>query len=226
MIIVVDTETTHYKPQLAHVIEIGAVAENGDTFENLCNPGVDLARYQQALHINGISEDEVYSAPDIKVVSEDLRAWLERYSGIKLAGYNSNHYDAPILAREPWMVPIDLWQYDVMQMAIGPMDEAGVLPHHSYYGTPKWPKLSEAERFFGIRRQGNAHRALSDAQATLEILQLLTTGKGRGETICGMNEEDPYLCPYSMYHEDDGCYLCCLRFQCQWKKVVHPIKEE
>lgn len=173
MIIVIDTETTHYKPQLAHVIEIGAITDDGRTFECLCNPGIDLRTCQDALRINGIKEEEVLAAPPITVVASQFEEWLECLmddNEVVFAGFNSDNYDGPILARKPWNISMDHWKYDVMKMAIDPMDEAGILPHHPYYGTPKWPKLTEAEKFFGITRQGAAHRALSDARTTLEIL--------------------------------------------------------
>lgn len=181
MIIVVDTETTHYKPQLAHVIEIGAVTDDGRTFECLCNPGIDLRGCEDALRINGISKEEVLGAPPIEIVASQFEEWLECLMDdniVTLAGYNSDNYDGPILARHPWRISLDLWKYDIMKMAIPPMDEAGVLPHHPYYGTPKWPKLSEAERFFGITREGTAHRALSDAKATYDILIKILQRRG------------------------------------------------
>lgn len=192
MIIVIDTETTHYRPEKAHVIEIGAITDDGRTFECLCNPGIDLRGCEDALRINGITKEEVLQAPPIQVVASQFEDWLECLmdeNNVILAGYNSDNYDGPILARWPWKISLDLWKYDVMKMAIPPMDEAGVLPHHPYYRTPKWPKLSEAEKFFEVTREGTAHRALSDAKATMDILfQIL---KGVHKTVPGIEVESP-----------------------------------
>jgi len=186
VIIAIDTETTHYDPMHARIIEVGAVCEDGATFEGLCNPGFcdedDLKPWRQALEINGISKEEVLSAYPHETIAEDFRIWIsqqkQKLDGeerLELAGYNSWSYDSKLLERFPWQITRSkvLWVYDVMKMAMGPMDEAGVLPHHPYYGTPKWPKLTEAERFFRTTRQGTAHRALSDAKATLDILHVL-----------------------------------------------------
>lgn len=185
MIIAVDTETTHYKAHLAEVIEIGAVTEDGDTFESLANPGIDLIKCQDALRVNGITEEEVLGAPDIWDVAQKFNGWLRsqytRDAHIELCGYNSKNYDSRILARDPWRLPLSVWQYDVMEMAMTHMGNAGALPVHPYYGTLKWPKLIEAEAFFHIQREGKAHRALSDAKATLDILR----------AIQGMDEEIP-----------------------------------
>ncbi len=151
MIIVVDTETTHYKPQLAHVIEIGAYGISPDgtpqRFSSLCNPGIDLRGCEEALRINGIKEEEVLEARPIDDVAEDFTEWLvgfdyEKGYGVELAGFNSDNYDGPILARSPWDLSIKLWKFDVMKMAIPPMDEAGILPHHPYYVS----KMAEAIR--------------------------------------------------------------------------------
>lgn len=187
MIIVVDTETTHYKPELAHVIEIGAIGIDPEgrihQFEELCDPGViediDLVALEKALSINGISHEEVLSARPSEIVAEDFRSWLdlieEEYS-VQLAGYNSWNYDSRILHRDPWNISRGSWKFDVMKMCMDPMGKAGVLPVHPYYGTYKWPKLSEAEEYFKIERKGVSHRALSDARATMDILFMLNPG--------------------------------------------------
>jgi DNA polymerase III epsilon subunit-like protein len=186
MIIAIDTETTHYDPTHARIIEVGAVCEDGDTFEALCNPGFcdedDLKPWRQAMEINGISEEEVLSAYPHETIAEDFRIWVSKQEQkldgeerLELAGYNSWNYDSKLLERFPWQITRSkvLWVYDVMIQAMGPMGEAGALARHPYYGFYKWPKLTEAERFFGIQREGKAHRALSDARATLDILQIL-----------------------------------------------------
>lgn len=78
-----------------------------------------------------------------------------------------------ILVRDPWRIPLGIWRYDVMILAMEPMGHAGALARHPYYGTWKSTKLTEAERFFKIRREGKPQRALSDAKATLEILKAI-----------------------------------------------------
>lgn len=128
------------------------------------------------MKINGITEEEILSAPPIQDVVDQFWDWIEGHLleyEVWLAGYNSNHFDGPILSREPWEIPLDQWKYDVMMMVMGPMDDAGVLPHHPSNGTPKWPRLSEVEKFFNVKRIGPSHRALSDARVTMDILKIL-----------------------------------------------------
>jgi DNA polymerase III epsilon subunit-like protein len=175
LIIAIDIETTHKDPKQAHVIEIGAITDTAQTFESLCNPGIDLSKCQEALKINGITEEEILSAPPIEEVVDRFWDWIEGHLleyEVWLAGYNSNHYDGLILMEDPWGIPPDRWRYDVMEMAMDPMDKAGVLPHHPD-GSPKRPSLAEAEKFFKVKRTGTSHRALSDARVTMEILRIL-----------------------------------------------------
>lgn len=195
MIVVIDTETTHYSASLARVIEIGAVVDHPElgrqTFQSLSDPGVDLDKCKDALQINGISKEEVLSAPKEEEVAWKFNDWLRglgKPENLELAGFNSNKYDALILSASPWDIPIFKWKYDVMFMAMKPMENAGVLTFNPQYGSFKWPKLSEAERFFGIVRDGKAHRALSDSIATLDILRKLLIPSEERE----MEAEDTY----------------------------------
>ena len=204
MIIVIDTETTSKYPDKAHVVEIGAITEDGRTFSQVCNPGIDLSKCKEALAVNGISEEEILEAPPIEKVVHDFKSWVFNRIGysqtLVLAGYNSNNYDSKILAREPWLIPSWLWKYDIMFMAMEEMNSAGALPIHPYYGTPKWPRLSEAEIFFNVKRKGTSHRALSDARATLEILEKIQ----KRATCEGCLDADN--CDYEMLRSENcGC---------------------
>jgi len=175
MIIVIDTETTSKYPDQAHVVEIGAITEDGRKFSSLCNPGVDLSKCKEALAVNGIPEEDILEALPVQAVAKDFIRWINSFTPVWdppiLAGYNSNNYDSRILEREPWNIPRDWWKYDIMFMAMEEMHSAGALPIHPYYSTPKWPRLSEAEKFFNVKRKGQSHRALSDARATLDIFR-------------------------------------------------------
>jgi DNA polymerase III epsilon subunit-like protein len=176
----VDTETTHYLTDQAKIIEIGAVTEDQETFEAVCNPGFeneeDLQPFSEALAINGISPQEILEARPEEIIAQEFRVWLDNQSKrgpVVLIGYNSTRYDSVLLDRPPWYINRRLWDFDIMEMAKYPMYRAGALPKR--FGSIKWPKLTEAEQFFGVARTGNTHRALSDATVTLEIFKRIGT---------------------------------------------------
>ena len=177
MLVIIDLETTSADPGEAHILEIGAVAWSGETFSSLCNPGFStqgaLSDYQKALDINGITPEEILSAPLAEAVQEAFRKWLRGQSGggplIILGGWNSSRYDSVILDRVGW-IPRRYWGIDVMTLAQEIMGNRGALPR-SKYGDWKWPRLSEGMDFFEVLPRGELHRALTDAIATKEILE-------------------------------------------------------
>lgn len=187
MIIVIDTETTHYKPHLARVIEVGAVSyirtQAGfariESFESLSNPGIDLNGCERALAVSGITKAQVLAAPAEAEVAGRFRRWIETQQDVgkvqgdgelHLAGFNCHQYDAEILVRDPWLIPPSRWTWDVMTRVMPEMGAAGALRWLDWKDDWKWPRLDEAITFYGIQRKGVAHRALSDAMATMDIL--------------------------------------------------------
>jgi len=195
MLIFVDLETTGLDVRTCDVLEIAAVCRDRTGkryhFRSLVNPGIDLTSEDldpgigRALEINHIDPATLTGAPSTEEVAGRFRLWLTERAldgPVKLAGFNSSRYDAVILSRPPWEIPINMWKYDVMDMAMEVMDRAGVLPHHPYYGKPKWPKLSEAAGYFGVDFDGDAHTALADVGVTMRIFERIKEGDHVGET--------------------------------------------
>lgn len=179
-IIICDTETTHYRPELAHVVEIGAVVldlktgEFGESFESLANPGIrHLLHADEALSVNGLTREEILSAPKDIDVAQQFRDWLEKHS-YPLVGYNSNYYDSLVLSKAPWGIPMDSWDHDmdVMLLAYGAMKEQDPCPLEwmAWKEEYKWPRLDEAARYYGVLKVEQDHRALSDCMITGRLL--------------------------------------------------------
>lgn len=160
-IVVVDTETTGFGSK-ADVIEIGAVTRvEGElkTFEAMCNPGEDRLKsdkIQGALDVNGITMEEIRAAKPIEDVANNFWRWLEENFGDDwvLCAHNVP-FDAGFLEREPWSISKDRWQFDTMEMAGG------------------YIALDKCLDRYKIEREGDAHRALSDAKATMRLLEVL-----------------------------------------------------
>jgi len=131
MLIFVDLETTGLNPRECKVLEIAAVCRDRTGkryhFRSLVNPGIDLTSedldpgIRRALEINHIDPATLTGAPSTEEVAGRFRLWLTERAldgPVKLAGFNSSRYDAVILSRPPWEIPINMWKYDVMDMAM------------------------------------------------------------------------------------------------------------
>ncbi len=188
-LVVMDVETTHYKPLLAKVVEVGAVAfdtEGGELshFSTMCTPGNEYLDSEalKALEVSGITLNQVLASEPDTVAASKFWKWLDKlsYKGMQydLAGFNSDGFDAIILGNKPWNISRSLWKYDVMLMAHPIMAEAGALEYLSGMQRYKWPSLAQAREFFEVEREGQPHRALSDARVTAAILfKILKRGR-------------------------------------------------
>lgn len=145
-VVVVDLETTGFRPQSDRVVEIAVVTLSlpdlsiCDEFDTLLNPERDIG----AQHIHGISPDMVVGAPTFREVAATLAEYVH---GAVLVCHNIR-FDVPFLAQE--------------------FTRAGGVFHP---GTPRCTlaatrqKLSVACRDHDIPLS-DAHSALADARAT------------------------------------------------------------
>ena len=159
--VVVDTETTGSRAGEDRLIEIGAARVVGgqvvETFQQLIDPG--RAVPNRITWLTGISTAMVYGQPTVEEVMPRFQAFLG---------------DAVMVAHN---LPFDARFLDVA------MDEAGLAPiRNPSLDTlrlarrllPTLPSkgLSGLTAHFGIEVKGR-HRALGDAAATAELLQIL-----------------------------------------------------
>lgn len=169
----VDVEATSKFPSIAHILEAGAIVldERGNeiaSFETFVNPGRQaLAEADpEAARVNGITADMLKGAPGPEEAARLLSDFLDRFPAAPLHAFN-NGYDRTLLTKQPWRLDLRPWGECVMQAAMAVMGEAGVLVQFPNGGF-KWPRLSEAARFFGIQIR-ESHRALADARTTARI---------------------------------------------------------
>lgn len=167
-----DVETTGTDRRRHSVIEVAAVAAAADglelaSFSSLCNPGPEamLLADRRAMAVNRIGEEEVRAAPPSAQVAAALRGFLATHGLPPLWSFNLG-FDRPFVEGPPWSLA-GPWGGCVMGAAMGPMGRAGALGER-WDGSPKWPTLGEACRFFGVARAG-AHRALLDARAAAAV---------------------------------------------------------
>lgn len=152
----IDTETTGPKPECDRVIEVGLVVLRPDGTRTplrwLINPGCPIPAESTAIH--HITDAQVAGAPRFEEVAYEIAVAL---IDVDLVGYNLRAFDIPILKREfemagrPW--PFDGHVYDAFVV----FKERE--PH----------KLTTAMRRYVGRELVDAHSAVADAEATLDV---------------------------------------------------------
>ena len=105
-LVVFDLQTTGINITHDHIIEIGyiKVEPNGNE-EAKCiriNPGVHIPEESTAVH--GITDEDVKDCPTFKEIAQTL---ANTFRGCDFAGFNSNHFDIPMLSEEFLRVGID-----------------------------------------------------------------------------------------------------------------------
>ena len=158
-LVIFDLETTGTNITLDHIIEIGfiKVEPNGnETSKSIrINPGMHIPEGSTAVH--GITDDDVKDCPTFKEVAQDL---ANSFKGCDFAGFNSNHFDIPILAEEPLRVGVD---FDFCK--------SGFVDVQKIFHKKEQRTLVAAYKFYVKDEEFNAHAALDDTKATYEVLQ-------------------------------------------------------
>ncbi|MBF0533283.1 MAG: 3'-5' exonuclease, partial [Candidatus Omnitrophica bacterium] len=158
-LVVLDLETTGTWVEKDKIIEIAMVrlAPDGrqDIFEKRVNPGIPIPAV--VTQLTGISDADVSDAAPF---NEIAGLALEFIGDADLAGFNIERFDLPLLERE--------------------LREAGqgfewksrnIFDAQKIYHLHEKRDLSAAYAFYCQKPLVNAHAALADVNATLEILQ-------------------------------------------------------
>jgi len=180
--VVFDLETTGINQERDAIIEISAIkVQNHEVtgeFSTLVNPGRHIPAGATA--VNGITDDMVKDAPDLKAAMVDF---LEFIGDHVLVGHNIHTFDTNFIydaALKCLGVELKNDYIDTLYMARRCLPE---LPHH---------KLTDVAEYFGIQTEG-AHRALFDCmmnQGCYEAMGKLM--EKRGEAF---GEEEEAACP-------------------------------
>lgn len=121
----------------------------------LVNPGVPIP--EEAIRVHGITPDMVRNKPLFAQIAKDLHAFI---GNSDLAGYNSNRFDIPLLMEEFARAGID-FELEGRRM----IDVQRIF----YKMEPR--TLRAAVRFYCDRDFEEAHDALEDVRATIDVLQ-------------------------------------------------------
>jgi DNA polymerase III subunit epsilon len=182
-----DLETTGVSVERDRIVEIGMVRVEPDgsrrTYRSLVNP--DMPIPPQATAVHGISDEDVAGAPRLENIGDEIFAMLE---GADLAGFNSISFDMPFLENELKRVGL------TADLRSGRHLDAMRIFHKMEPRT-----LSAAYRKFIGGDLTDAHSALADVEATLDVLDAMV---GHYEDLTDNPDELHKLC-----HQNDGCWV-------------------
>jgi DNA polymerase-3 subunit epsilon len=158
-IVFFDLETTHLDVNIARIVEIALIKLFSDatteSFLTRINPRIPIP--VDATRIHGINNFDVMDKPVFPEVAIDIQSFIK---DCDLAGFNLIAYDLPILINEFKRTGIDF-----------SMENVYIIDVMTIFKMKERRNLSAAYRFYCLKELENAHSALKDTQATLEIFQ-------------------------------------------------------
>ena len=160
-LVVFDLQTTGLDLVNDRVIQLSYIKVCPDGTElrgnEIINPGKPIAPEITAL--TGISDDDVKDRPSFKELAPRL---AEEFKGCDFAGFNSNHFDIPMLAEEFLRAGID---FD--------FGKCRLIDAQAIFHKMERRNLAAAYKFYTGRKMEEdfeAHRADQDTEATYRVL--------------------------------------------------------
>jgi DNA polymerase III subunit epsilon len=154
-----DLETTGIKVATDRIVEICILKVFPDGTEKIktlrINPGIPIPLEVTAIH--GISDEDVKDCPSFAAVAKELVQFIDNAD---LAGYNSNHFDIPLLVEEFLRADVE---FDLKGRRF--VDVQNIF----HKMEPR--NLAAAYKFYCQKEHINAHSAEADTIATYEILK-------------------------------------------------------
>jgi len=154
-----DLETTGIKVATDRIVEICLfrLQVDGSTKTKTLRINPEMPIPPEVIAIHGITDEDVKNEPTFKTVAHELAQFLE---GCDLAGYNSNHFDIPLLVEEFLRAGVD---FDLKGRRF--VDVQNIF----HKMEPR--NLTAAYKFYCNKDLTQAHSAEADTLATYEILK-------------------------------------------------------
>lgn len=153
-----DLETTGVDVEKDRIVQIAIIRVEPDgsrrTFESLVNPERPIPA--EASRVHGIKDTDVADKPTFAQLHREVAEFLD---GADLAGFNSIRFDTPLLQNELRWAGSDL-----------NLGQAKQVDAMKIFHAKEPRNLSAALRFYCDRELIDAHSALADTEATLDIL--------------------------------------------------------
>ena len=161
-LVVFDLETTGLDLVKDRIIQLSYIKVYPDGHEervnHLINPEVHIL--PEITQLTGISDEDVKDQPTFRELAPTLR---DKFTGCDFAGFNSNHFDIPLLAEEFLRAGID---FD--------FSKCHLIDACTIFKKLERRNLAAAYKFYCGRKMEEdftAHRADEDTEATWRVLQ-------------------------------------------------------
>ena len=161
-LVIFDLETTGLDLVKDRIIQISYIKVYPDGREergnHLINPGIHIL--PEITSLTGISDEDVQDKPIFKQIAKQLS---DVFTGCDFAGFNSNHFDIPLLAEEFLRAGID---FD--------FSKCRLIDAQTIFHKMERRNLAAAYKFYCGRKleeDFEAHRADQDTEATYRVLQ-------------------------------------------------------
>ena len=153
-----DLETTGTDVSKDRIIEIAIIKVNTDgsreSLEIRLNPGIPIPPESTLIH--GITDEMVANEPKFKDKARNIYNFLK---GCDLAGFNSDRFDIPLLVEELLRADLD---FD--------FKNTKTIDVQNIFHKMEERTLSAALKFYCDKELTDAHTAIADANATLDVL--------------------------------------------------------
>lgn len=150
------------------VIKFSAKGKPDEELNLLINPGIPIS--EEAMAVHGITPKMVANKPTFAQVADQIYDFI---GNADLAGYNSNRFDIPLLMEEFARVGKD---FDV--------DNRRLIDVQRIFYKMEPRTLAAALKFYCDKELENAHDALADVRATIDVF------KGQLERYDGVDFTD------------------------------------